>query len=126
MPIVSVTRLHLRSLWSLIPFLAANELPYAYWTVTLWTDRDAMMKFRNTGAHLEVMPKLLGWCDEASFAHGEQPESELPTFDGAYQRLRTTGRVSKVSRPSPAHAAGRLVGPRQPIRGQRLRPIASH
>src|SRR5690349_14030720 len=83
---VSVTRLRLRSNWSLVPvmwetrkitrqarrtsgFLGGrllSEAKKAFWTLTAWEDGSAMNVFRTQGAHGDVMPKLLEWCDEAA------------------------------------------------------------
>jgi heme-degrading monooxygenase HmoA len=40
-----------------------------YWTLTTWQTEAAMKKFRGSGPHAKVMPKLMGWCDEAAYAH---------------------------------------------------------
>src|SRR5215218_7761691 len=120
MPIVSVTRLHLASLWSMPMFLyyslasarqaqrspgfrggwLGSEGVRGYWTSTMWDSVDAMRAFRNNGTHLKVMPKLLRWCDEASYAHWDQPETDLPTGDIAHERLLRDGKLSKVLKPS--------------------------
>ena len=125
MPFVSVTRLRiraarflpafllhaLRSQWQLRAaggYLAGQVAPgpsRTFWTITVWESEAAMRAYRNTGAHMRAMPKLLIWCDEAAVAHWEQPEAALPSVAEAAQRLGTIGRVSKVRMPSDAHAA---------------------
>jgi hypothetical protein len=139
--VVSVTRLHLRSKWYWLPFAIrsmrgamqarrsggfrggalGNDEQGGNWTITQWADAAAMRAFRNAGAHMTAMPKLLDWCDEASFAHYECDDDELPTPSVAYQRL-AAGRISKVNHPSAQHAAGRTVSDGTPRFSLRLRP----
>lgn len=79
------------------------------WTVTTWVSEGYMRAFRNSGAHKTAMPKLLKLCDEASFTHWVAETPALPTAEEAYERLKNTGLLSKVNRPSVAHASGRTV-----------------
>jgi len=142
MPIISVTRLHLRSLRYLPSFAwrtfvinrqvrrihgfvggrLGNELPRGFWTITAWDSLEAMRRFRDSGVHRAAMPRLLRWCDEASFVHWEQRDTSLPSPEEAHRRLQAEGRVSKVYRPSAAHAAGRTAGERMPTLGPMLQP----
>ena len=142
MPFVSVTRLHLASLWSFPGFLVytlassrqarrapgfitgwlSNDSEWGFWTSTVWQSADAMLAFRNSGVHRKAMPKLLRWCDEASFTHWEQEEDTPPAPDVAYDRLAREGKLSKVVAPSPCHQAGERVGRVKPRPGQTLRP----
>ena len=129
MPLVTVTRLRLRSGRYLLPFLwdtlrigrqarhAAGSLAGtvrradgAFWTLTLWQDTAAMRAFMMAGAHRKAMPKLAGWCDEASLADWEQPSTTLPDWEEAERILGERGRVSPVAHPSPAQAAGKPLG----------------
>ena len=94
-----------------------------FWTVTVWSEAKAMQAYRRTGAHLEAMPKLLEWCDEASVATLEGA-GEVPIEPAeAARHLRLDGRISKVRNPSPAQARGELwpdgILPR---RGSPIRP----
>ena len=141
---VSVTRLHVRR-WRFLPLFAiytyrsmrqaqasagflggrvAAEPPLGFWTVTVWAGEQAMRNFRNTGRHLKAMPRLLDWCDEASYTHWEQDDSSVPASAVLFERLRDTGKLSKVRYPSPAHASGKTVSLAQPNGGRDLRPIA--
>jgi hypothetical protein len=131
---VSVTRLRIRSLRFLVPFLLATnhsrrqlraadgfvegrltlELPFAFWTMTVWESLEAMRQFRNAAPHLDAMRRLPKWCDEASYVHWEQGVLDVPSIDVAHARLRDEGKISKVSYPTAAHAAGRTAGDRKP------------
>ena len=121
--IISVTRLRLRSLRFLLPFIvyslrsmrqvkrspgniaadAMRDQHGGFWTRSVWRDVESMRAFMTSGAHRQAMPKLLDWCDEAALVHWEQDTAALPEWDEAHRRLVTQGRRSKVRYPSPAH-----------------------
>jgi hypothetical protein len=123
MPFVSVTRLRIRSLLYLPQFIwhavksgrqaecsqgflggrLMREARNAFWTMTAWENDAAMNAYRKQGAHRDVMPKLLAWCDEASVVHWSQDTCELPSWQEAHQRLLKEGRPSKVNYPTAAH-----------------------
>ncbi len=128
---VSVTRLRIRK-WRYLPgffYFTLRSLLQArralgnqgttvrrdarsvYWTITLWTDEKAMRAFRNHGPHLQAMPKLLDWCDEATYVHWSQEGPEVPDAATAYERLVREGIVSKVKHPSPEHAVRNFPTP---------------
>jgi hypothetical protein len=131
MAFISVTRLRLRSVRYLPPFLwhtlrslrQAQRAPGnlstktrrapdgAYWTLTAWDAEAAMRAYRNSGAHKGAMPKLLEWCDEASVGHWEQESSGLPDWREAHRRMFETGRLSKVNHPSERQRAGEMPAP---------------
>ena len=71
--------------------------------MTAWNSQESMRLYMTSGAHKTAMPHLLQWCDEASVAHWTQPESALPSWTEADQRMRNEGRISKVLNPSPNH-----------------------
>jgi hypothetical protein len=143
MPFVSVTRLHLASRWFFPQFLfyalasskrarrspgfltgwVSNDGEFAFWTSTVWESLEAMRGFRNGGVHLKAMPKLLRWCDEASYVHWEQREASAPTVDVAFDRLSREGKVSKVNKPSARHQAGQTVSDVRPRATQQLKKI---
>ncbi len=143
MPFVSVTRLHLASRWFFPQFLfyalasskqarrspgflagwLSNDAEFGFWTSTVWDSPEAMRAFRNSGVHLKAMPKLLRWCDEASFVHWEQPDVAAPEIDAAFDRLSREGKLSKVHQPSPRHQAGCTVSDARPRATQRLKKI---
>ena len=123
MPVVSVTRLRVRSWCYLVPFLffalrssrqakgsAGNlgisllrDANLAFWTRTMWTNEEAMKSFMLSGSHRQVMPHLLDWCDEAALVHWTQESDVAPDWNEAHQRIQQEGRRSKVRHPSPAH-----------------------
>ncbi|TAK99600.1 MAG: DUF3291 domain-containing protein [Rhodospirillaceae bacterium] len=126
---ISVTRLRLRSSRYLLPFLwyaftssrqarrsdgnrgvLLRRFRGAYWTMTLWRDRAAARAFMTSGPHRAAMPHLPLWCDEASLVHWEESVDALPTWEMAAQRLAAEGRVSAVTFPSLAQAAGITLG----------------
>ena len=130
MPIVSVTRLHLRSIRFLLPFLwytlrvsrQAKKRPgnlgvqlrktngLAFWTLSRWESNEAMNKFMFASPHKEAVRRLPHWCDEASFADWEQnTTTEWPPWDYAAEKLKTTGRLAKVLHPSEQHNADKIV-----------------
>src|SRR5262245_51846790 len=129
MAFVSITRLRVRSIRFLPAFLwyaaaSARQARRAagrasvqlrrtrrmtFWTLSRWESEDAMKAFRAQSPHREAMARLAHWCDEASYAHWLQESSQLPGWEEGAQRLSTTGRLSKVSHPSPDQAAGRIA-----------------
>jgi hypothetical protein len=122
MPLVSITRLRVRSFRYLPVFLLGalrsareaknasgnlavsmlSDASFAFWTCTLWSDERAMRAFMFAPAHRRVMPKLLQWCDEAAVAHWLQDSMQPPSWQEAHRRLQQTGRTSKVDHPSAA------------------------
>ncbi|WP_263383881.1 DUF3291 domain-containing protein [Granulicella arctica] len=124
MAFVSLTRLRIRSI-RFLPrfvvhtlaslrqvkkapgFLVGALLPdrsWTFWTLTAWESQESMRAYIVSGSHKEAMRHLLEWCDEASVAHWDQPDSTLPAWLEADRRMRESGRPSKVLHPSPHHA----------------------
>ncbi len=132
MPIVSVTRLRIRSPWYLPAFFfytlratrqaraaagnhAVKLLPDArrtFWTCTQWADLESMRAYVSAGGHRKSMQHLARWCDEASVVHWQQDSLELPGWTEAHRRMQTQGRPSKFDHPSAAHLAFQIVVPR--------------
>jgi len=125
MPVVSVTRLRVRS-WRFLPgfFLFAmrsarqaqrsngnlsvrvlNDRQRAFWTSTSWESEHAMKAFMLAEPHRTAMRKLLEWCDEAALVRWTQPDPDLPAWAEAHRRLVQDGRPSKVNHPSQAHTS---------------------
>jgi hypothetical protein len=124
MPFVSLTRLRIRSV-RFLPMFVVHMLAslrqvkratgfqhgalladrnWTFWTMTAWDDQESMRRYMTTASHKSAMPHLLDWCDEASVAHWMQAEEALPSWAEADNRMRRSGRASKVRHPSPQHA----------------------
>ena len=145
MVFVSITRLKIRSLRFLLPFLLYThrslrqvkaacgfqggallaDRSRTFWTMTMWNNGESMRHYMTTGAHRAAMPRLLDWCDEASIVHWEQEEATLPSWTEADKRMRASGRASKVRNPSPQHAALRYRAPRMTT-GASIQPTQRH
>ena len=124
--LVSVTRLRLRSLWYLLPFLVwafrsnkqAEQTPgclaintrktrgLTFWTRSLWKDQASLKSFMIAAPHRKVMPKLYSWCDEAAIGHWETQSTTLPSWEEATQRIVSDGRLSRVKAPSEVQRKG--------------------
>lgn len=125
---ISITRLRLRSLRYLFPFLryaipSARESAIApgnritqthrqgltvFWTFTVWESEAQMRQYITHGSHRQAMPKLAQWCDEASTVHWLQEQPELPDWTIIQERMQIGGRLYPVKHPSSHHAAGIL------------------
>jgi Domain of unknown function (DUF3291) len=138
MPVVSITRLRVRS-WIYLPaFLLRalriggqakrapgnlgakilNDRRRTFWTCTCWDSETAMRAFMLGPPHGPAMRKLLEWCDEASLVHWSQPRPELPTWREAHERLWREGRRSKVNHPSEDHNRYVIAPPRTDRHGE--------
>jgi hypothetical protein len=133
MPLISVTRLRVRSLRFLPSFAPyafrslrrARQAPgflggsltaerrWTFWTVTAWDGEPSMRAFMASGDHASAMARLPDWCDEASVAHWGQADAILPSLVEADQRMRQGGRPSRVKHPSPRHAGLSYAPPRR-------------
>ncbi len=132
MTFVSITRLRVRSWVYLPPFVwhtlrsarqaqtasgfqrgcLLREPKNVFWTMTAWQDHEAMNRYRTTGSHRTVMPKLLDWCDEASVVHWNQESPTLPAWEEAHRRMIHDGRLSKVRHPSSAQTENHIPPPK--------------
>ena len=137
MPFVSLTRLRLRSARFVPHFFVRTmrsleqvkhapgfqtgalltDRNWTFWTMTSWDTQDMMRQYMISGPHKTAMTFLMEWCDEASVVHWEQPEQTLPSWTVADQRMRESGRPSKVKNPSPHHASLTYRIPRTTIGG---------
>src|SRR5262249_12224016 len=84
-----------------------------FWTRTMWTTEETMKTFMLSGAHREVMPRLLDWSNEAALVPWQQESGEVPEWDEAHRRLKQEGRKSKVRYPSSAHEQYAIAEPRK-------------
>jgi len=131
MPLVSVTRLRVRS-WRYLPgFLwfalrsssqakrapgvlnvaLMRDVRNTYWTCTAWNDESAMRAFMMARPHKDSMAKLPEWCDEASVVNWKQDTPDLPDWREAHRRMVAEGRRSRVKYPSAAHEAWEIPEP---------------
>jgi hypothetical protein len=142
MPLISVTRLRVRSvvylpgfLWDTFQsvrqvqrssgFLGGRLLVnsgYVFWTMTVWQDEAAMNLYRTDGAHRKAMPKLLNWCDEAAVVHWTHVSREIPDWQQAQQYMSEKGRLSKVNHPSAVQTSQQIPAPRPSRIAQNLKP----
>jgi uncharacterized protein DUF3291 len=129
MPVVSVTRLHLRSVRFLPAFFwyskksarQAKKTPgnlgaklrkthgLAFWTLTMWQNRGALRTFVSASPHKEAMQRLPYWCDEGAFADWEEDSTQWPHWEEAAQRLSANGRLAQVLYPSAQQQQGKVV-----------------
>ncbi len=143
MPLISVTRLRVRSFLYLPGFLSdtfqsmrqVQRSPgflggrllvnsgYVFWTITAWQDESAMNAYRTRGAHRRAMPKLLNWCDEAAVVHWNQESPEIPDWQEAQQHMAERGRPSKVNHPSAVQASQQIPAPQPSRIAQTLKPV---
>jgi heme-degrading monooxygenase HmoA len=140
MPLISITRLRVRSLRFFPIFVlralqasgqaatAEGNLKVAvlrdrhmtFWTSTCWSSEAAMKAFMHAGVHGSVMRRLLEWCDEAALVHWMSDAAVLPSWEEAHTRLQRDGRRSKVNHPSRAHVAYEIEKPTLGVTRERL------
>lgn len=132
MPVVSITRLRLRS-WRFAPAFmwyavrsrmqamraegncgaeVMREPGNIFWTATMWESEVDVKRYMIAQPHGEAMRRLLNWCDEAAVARWTQESSALPNWQEAHQRMVAEGRRSKVRFPSPAHERFEIPAPK--------------
>jgi hypothetical protein len=115
MPLVSITRLRVRS-WRYMPGFVIQSIRSArqakrapgnlavsilrdancaFWTRTMWHDEAAMRAFMRSGVHRRVMARLPRWCDEAALVRWLQDGNEPPTWPEAHRRLRKSSKFRR-------------------------------
>lgn len=124
MPLISVTRFRPRSLLQMPSFAmhaaraitqlrlakgwidgaVKRDADHSFWTMTVWTDEEAMLAYLSSGAHGAALPRLSDLAVEASVVRWVSDEAALPKWSEAVQRMRHAGRASKLRRPGPRHA----------------------
>jgi hypothetical protein len=83
-----------------------------------------MRKFRQSGAHRAVMPKLAGWCSESSSVHWEHENPEIPSWVEAHRRMIAEGHEVPVKKRSVSFNVHAIPTPRTGrIFVQTLRPV---
>ena len=117
---ISATRLRIKSVLYLVRFMIANEASVkqlnitegflggkelidknlTFWTLTMWDGEVNMKQFRNSLPHRKAMQKLPFWCDEASYIHWTQAESEFPGWKTICEKMLAEGTATKVRKPS--------------------------
>jgi hypothetical protein len=132
MPIISVTRLRLRSAWHLPKFFwhaipsniqarkapgnlgidVLNDANWAFWAKTAWKDEASMRAYILSGAHGKAMRIFADIVCEGCTTHWEQETAQLPAWQEGYKRLQESGHVSRVRYPSPGHATRQFPPPR--------------
>jgi hypothetical protein len=138
MPVVSITRLRVRS-WRFAPAFLFTALRIGvqarnaegslavkvfrdgrntFWTCTCWDSEASMRAFMIAKPHGPAMHKLLKWCDEAALVHWAQESADLPSWPDAHERMLREGRRSKVNHPSEAHKAFRIDAPGTSAKGE--------
>ena len=131
MPLVSITRLRVRSWFYLPAFVVQSQRiarqaaradgnlavklfgdrRNAFWTATSWSSEGSMKAFMHAKPHGPTMRSLLQWCDEAAVVHWTQAGTELPSWEEAHRRMQQEGRPSKVYHPSAAQTAYTIPEP---------------
>jgi hypothetical protein len=133
MPILSMTRLRLKSIKLVPQFMWASEtavpqlrtasgflcgkflaeLNLAMWTASLWFSGENMRAFYLSGAHRSLMPKLKDFACEAMVGHIIYDSSELPSWQFIYEELCKEGRYSDaLSEPSDNHRNRNVAPPK--------------
>jgi hypothetical protein len=139
--LVSLTRLRIRSVPAWIQFISQNEGAVrqvvrapgfikgallidgirTFWTVTLWQDESSMRRYRGSAPHAALMAKLPAWCDEAWVTHWNQDHNRVPDWKEAHKLMSSSGRRSRVDRPSTNQEQGKVPAPRLTL-SRRLSP----
>jgi len=75
----------------------------AWWSVTSWQDRRAMLAFVGNQPHRSIMDHLDRYCDEATFADWEQESPDLPDWPTSHRHLVADGQAAELTHPSDAN-----------------------
>ncbi|WP_420380998.1 DUF3291 domain-containing protein [Novosphingobium sp.] len=123
MPVVSVTRFRTRS-WRFVPsflfhaqraiaqmrrsdgYIAGavrRDRDLAFWTMTVWRDEQAMMRYVLSGAHRTAMPRLANWGAEASTVRWTMAGDDVPDWATADERMKANGRALALRHAEPLH-----------------------
>jgi hypothetical protein len=134
MPILSVTRLHVRA-WRHVPAVLLATLRSAhqarsaegnlavavlgdvgstFWARSAWRNEEAMGAYVWSGVHRRIMSSLVKWCDEAAVAHWEAETLEISSWEEAHRGLQRYGREPVIDPSKPGTLA---VAPVPRVRG---------
>ncbi|MEP7264803.1 MAG: hypothetical protein ABI772_09900 [Bacteroidota bacterium] len=123
MPLLSITRLRIRSIWLLPKFMwyAAKASKQAvaadgiiaektfkdrglvFWTCSIWEDEQKMLNYMRSGAHKKAMPYLQHWCNEARTGRTIINTKEFPSSKEMAHILMQHGKASKLLQPNENH-----------------------
>jgi hypothetical protein len=123
MPLLSITRLRIRSIFYLPKFfwyamksykqalkadgnLAAKiftDKGFVFWTCSIWEDELHMLNYMKSDIHKKAMPYLQQWCNEARTGHMIVSGNDFPSPAQMAQMLRKFGKSSKLLKPDENH-----------------------
>jgi hypothetical protein len=123
MPLLSITRLRIRSIRFLPKFfwyamqstrqalksdgnLAAKTFKddgLVFWTCSIWEDELHMLNYMRSGTHKKAMPFLQHWCNEARTGHMTIPGKDFPSPAEMAHILLKFGKASKLNFPNENH-----------------------
>jgi hypothetical protein len=143
MPILALTRLKLKSARLLPKFVIENEAAVkqlrvakgfiagktlaepnlGMWTTTLWDNEENMRAYYISGAHKDLMPKLVDYACEAVTTHIDYPHNDLPSWAFSHEQLTTKGRFSTILKnPTPDHQNHVIAFPKITIFTRPIKP----
>lgn len=70
--------------------LDAKLLTKTFWTLSAWSDRDAMMRFVHSGQHAAMLADMAGRIGNPSFVDSTARQADLP-LDWTTARTRIAG-----------------------------------
>lgn len=94
--------------------LAADVLAdsdHTFWTRTVWESRELMNGFVGSEPHRRTMPRIDGWCDEATFVDWDQSGPHVPSWQEGYERLTRDGEVTALTNGTAAHHSRQFPPP---------------
>jgi quinol monooxygenase YgiN len=62
--------------------LDAKLLSKTFWTLSAWSDKDAMERFVRSGAHSDMLADMAGRVGNPDFADSTATRADLPPFLG--------------------------------------------
>ena len=80
--------------------LIAQPAHKTYWTLSAWTDQDALESFVRTMPHLDVMRRFRDRLERATFTTWSVPVDDLPKARSSAKELWQSARERLASRRS--------------------------